>query len=135
MPIMRCVAHPKIGEREVVAALLAHHLIRSEQILLAGRGSAGKGFATTTTTAMGLRLLRPDRKDETHTHGNLAGSVNRSSRSTTPSRASSGWRSTVAAPLMRCLPASPNDYWPWPPDLAQLDHRSHRKRSLTVYDH
>jgi hypothetical protein len=38
-------------------------------------------------------------------------------------------------PTPSCPPASPNDYWAWPPDLAQLDHRSNRKRSLTAYDH
>lgn len=32
----------------------------------------GKEFAA-TTTALGLQLLRPDRKDETYTHGNLGG--------------------------------------------------------------
>ena len=37
MPIMWCLAHPKIGEREVVAALLEHNrsLIRGGQVLLA----------------------------------------------------------------------------------------------------
>jgi DDE family transposase len=72
MPIMWCLAHPKIGEREVVAALLVreHHLIRSGQILLADKGFAGQGFKQ-LTDVMGLRLLRPDRRDETYTHGNL----------------------------------------------------------------
>jgi hypothetical protein len=42
MPIMWCLAHPKIGEREVIAALLTHdhHLIRTGQILLADKGFA-----------------------------------------------------------------------------------------------
>jgi hypothetical protein len=74
MPIMWCLAHPKIGEREVVTALLErdHHLIRSGQVLLADKGFSGKTFAA-TTAAMGLRLLRPDRKDETYRNGNLGG--------------------------------------------------------------
>jgi DDE family transposase len=74
MPIMWCLAHPKIGEREVIAALLAHdhHLIRTGQILLADKGFAGREFKQTTDT-MGLRLLRPDRRDEAYTHGNLGG--------------------------------------------------------------
>jgi hypothetical protein len=44
MPIMWCLANPKIGEREVAAALLQHnhHLIRTGQILLADKGFAGK---------------------------------------------------------------------------------------------
>jgi hypothetical protein len=75
MPIMWCLANPKIGKREVVAALLEHnhHLIRTGQILLADKGFAGTGFKQ-LTDAMGLRLLRPDRKDETYRNGNL-GSV------------------------------------------------------------
>jgi hypothetical protein len=74
MPIMWCLAHPKIGEREVVAALLQrnHHLIRDGQIILADKGFAGAAFKK-LTDAMGLRLLRPDRRDETYTHGNLGG--------------------------------------------------------------
>jgi hypothetical protein len=71
---MWCLANPKIGEREVVAALLAHHhhLIRTGQILLADKGFAGKKFKE-LTDAMGLRLLRPDRTDETYHNGNLGG--------------------------------------------------------------
>jgi hypothetical protein len=42
------------------------HLIRTGQILLADKGFAGKQFKQ-LTDAMGLRLLRPDRKDETET--------------------------------------------------------------------
>lgn len=72
MPIMWCLAHPKIGEREVVEAMLHadHHLIREGQVLLADKGFSGKGFAA-ATAALGLRLLRPDRKDETYKNGSL----------------------------------------------------------------
>jgi hypothetical protein len=71
---MWCLANPKIGEREVVAALLQHnhHLIRTGQILLADKGFSGKEFKRFTDT-MGLRLLRPDRKDETYRNGDLGG--------------------------------------------------------------
>ena len=74
MPIMWCLAHPKIGEREVVGALLQrdHHLIRTGQVLLADKGFSGRQFAA-TTAALGLHLLRPDRKDETYKNGNLGG--------------------------------------------------------------
>ena len=74
MPIMWCLANPKLGEREVVTALLErdHHLIRSGQVLLADKGFSGAQFAA-TTAAMGLQLLRPDRKDETYKNGNLGG--------------------------------------------------------------
>src|SRR5699024_720121 len=74
MPIMWALANPKIGEREVVAALLErnHHLIRTGQILLADKGFSGKAFAH-TTAELGLRLLRPDRRDGTYRTGNLGG--------------------------------------------------------------
>lgn len=74
MPIMWCLAHPKLGEREVVAALLDrdHHLIRDGQVLLADKGFAGREFKA-LTDAMGLHLLRPDRRDETYRNGNLGG--------------------------------------------------------------
>jgi hypothetical protein len=74
MPIMWCLADPKIGEREVLAALLDnnHHLIRNGQVLLADKGFSGAEFAA-LTESMALRLLRPDRKDETYRNGNLGG--------------------------------------------------------------
>ena len=74
MPIMWCLANPKIGEREVLAALLDHnhHLLRKGQILLADKGFAGKEFKQ-LTESMGLELLRPDRKDETYRNGSLGG--------------------------------------------------------------
>lgn len=74
MPIMWCLANPKIGEREVLAALLDHnhHLIRHGQVLVADKGFAGKEFKRLTEQA-GLRLLRPDRKDETYRNGHLGG--------------------------------------------------------------
>lgn len=74
MPHMWCLANPKIGEREVVAALLEHNsnLIRTGQVLLADKGFAGRQFKT-HTDQLGLRLLRPDRKDETYRNGNLGG--------------------------------------------------------------
>jgi hypothetical protein len=116
MPIMWCLANPKIGEREVVAALLArnHHLIRTGQILLADKGFAGKGF-TQLTDAMGLRLLRPDRKDETYRNGNLGGvrqwieSVNQTLKGQLD------LENHGARTLAGCSPASHSACWPWPP--------------------
>jgi hypothetical protein len=74
MPVMWCLANPKIGEREVLAALLEHnhHLLRVGQVLLADKGFAGREFAQ-FTESIGLRLLRPDRRDETYRNGNLGG--------------------------------------------------------------
>jgi hypothetical protein len=74
MPIMWCLANPKIGEREVLAALLDrnHPLIRDGQVLLGDKGFSGKEFKE-LTERMALQLLRPDRKDETYRNGNLGG--------------------------------------------------------------
>jgi len=68
------LATPKLGEREVLAALLEsnQHLLRNGQILVADKGFTGKDFKQLTET-MGLELLRPDRKDETYRNGNLGG--------------------------------------------------------------
>ncbi len=49
-----------------------HHLIRTGQVLLADKGFAGKEFKQ-LADAMGLHLLRPDRKDETYRNGHLGG--------------------------------------------------------------
>lgn len=72
MPIMWALAHPKIGEREVVEAMLQrdHRLIRTGQVMLADKGFSGKDFLA-TTAQLGIRLLRPDRKDETYRNGSL----------------------------------------------------------------
>jgi hypothetical protein len=74
MPIMWCLADPKIGEREVLAALLDnnHHLVRAGQVLLADKGFAGAEFKK-LTESKGLLLLRPDRRDETYRNGDLGG--------------------------------------------------------------
>jgi hypothetical protein len=69
-----CLANPKIGEREVLAALLEHdhHLIRDGQILLPDKGFSGQDFKN-LTEATGLDLRRPDRRNETYRDGNLGG--------------------------------------------------------------
>jgi hypothetical protein len=115
MPVMWCLANPKIGEREVVAALLEHnhHLLRTGQILLADKGFSGAEFKQLTED-MGLTLLRPDRRDETYTNGNLGGmrqwieSVNQTLKGHSTSNA------TVGAPLPGSSLASPSDCSPSP---------------------
>ncbi|WP_371812677.1 hypothetical protein [Saccharopolyspora sp. ASAGF58] len=110
MPVMWCLANPKIGEREVLAALLDHNhpLIRDGQVLLADKGFSGKEFKK-LTEAMALRLLRPDRKDETYRNGNLGGirqwieSANQTLKGD-----NSVSSSTADAPRPACSPASPS---------------------------
>nr|WP_246094946.1 IS982 family transposase [Streptomyces roseicoloratus] len=74
MPVTWCLANPKIGEREVMAALLEHdhHLVRQGQVILADKGFAGKEFETFVSERLGAHLVRPDRKDEPVRHGKIA---------------------------------------------------------------
>lgn len=137
MPIMWCLAHPKIGEREVVAALLDrnHHLIRTGQVLLADKGFSGRDFAALTAD-LGLRLLRPDRKDETYRNGKLGGlrqwieSVNQTLKGQLGleehgGRTTHGVFTRVA---QRLLAMAAGIWHNWATDIPS-------KRSLTAYDH
>ncbi len=74
MPITWCLASPKIGEREVVEALLRrdHHLVRAGQVILADKGFAGRDFERFIAQELRCHLVRPDRKDEKPRHGKLA---------------------------------------------------------------
>jgi len=137
MPIMWALAHPKIGEREVLTAMLEHnhHLIRSGQVLLADKGFSGKAFAQ-TTAELGLRLLRPDRRDETYTNGNLGGvrqwieSVNQTLKGQLSleghgARTPQGLFTRIAQRLLALAAGIWNN---WMTDAAN-------KRSLIAYDH
>lgn len=137
MPIMWCLAHPKIGEREVVAALLEHHhhLIRTGQVLLADKGFAGREFEQ-ATEQLGLRLLRPDRKDETYRNGNLGGvrqwieSVNQTLKGQLDLEQHHGRTLTgVFTRIAQRLLALAAGIWHnWTTDVTN-------KRSLIAYDH
>ncbi|MFH8619981.1 IS982 family transposase [Streptomyces sp. NPDC017979] len=74
MPVTWCLANPKIGEREVMTALLHrdHHLVHAGQVTLADKGFAGKEFEALLTEWFGVHPIRPDRKDEPVRHGRLA---------------------------------------------------------------
>jgi hypothetical protein len=74
MPIIWGLATPKIGEREVVHALLEHdhHLVAAGQVLLGDKNFAGRDFEAALREDLGLHLVRPDRKDEPTRHGTLA---------------------------------------------------------------
>jgi Transposase DDE domain len=74
MPVIWGLAHPGLGEREVVAALLerGHHLVRAGQVILGDKGFAGRDFEDFITTSLGAHLVRPDRKDEPARFGKLA---------------------------------------------------------------
>ena len=72
MPILWALADPKIGEREVLAAMLDVEpglaAARPGLILITDKGFAGRQ-AEADLAACGITLLRPSRKDETARHG------------------------------------------------------------------
>jgi hypothetical protein len=72
MPIIWGLADPKLGEREVLAALLDedHHLIRVGQVILGDKGFSGAGLEA-HVAMLGAVLIRPDRADEPVRFGSL----------------------------------------------------------------
>jgi hypothetical protein len=72
LPVAWCLATPKLGEREVVAALLDHERIRLRPglLVLADKGFAGRDFEQ-LVAGYGAALARPDRADEPHRFGSL----------------------------------------------------------------
>jgi Transposase DDE domain len=72
LPAAWCLATPKLGEREVVAAMLDHERprLRPGLVILADKGFAGRDFEQLVAT-YGASLLRPDRADEPRRHGSL----------------------------------------------------------------
>ena len=74
LPVIWGLANPKLGERDVVTALLSRdgHLVRTGQVLLGDKGFAGAEFETFVHDQLGLHLLRPDRRNEPTRFGKLA---------------------------------------------------------------
>jgi hypothetical protein len=72
LPVAWCLATPKLGEREVVAALLNHERrrLRPGLLILADKGFAGRDFEQ-LVAGYGAALARPDRADEPHRFGSL----------------------------------------------------------------
>lgn len=73
MAVIWGLANPKLGEREVMTALLEadHQLVRDGQVILADKGFAGAEFEQ-VIARLGAHLVRPDRRDEPARHGRLA---------------------------------------------------------------
>jgi Transposase DDE domain len=72
LPVAWGLATPKLGEREVVAAILdrERERLRPGLLILGDKGFAGQQFEQ-LVAAHGARLLRPDRADEPRQHGSL----------------------------------------------------------------
>ena len=126
MPVTWCLANPKIGEREMMTALLerGHHLVHQGQVILADKGFAGKEFEAFVAERLSAHPVRPDRKDEPVRHGKTARvrqwieavidtpqrpAQPRTTRRQNPGRGLRPHRATTPRPRRR--------------HLAQLDHR------------
>jgi hypothetical protein len=103
-----CLATPTIGDGRCWPPCSTTTVTASP---LATSCFAGGEFKR-LTEAMGLRLLRPDRKDGTYRNGGLGGVRSRSIRLSKVSSTSNG---TLDVLRMACSPASRNASWPWLP--------------------
>ena len=137
LPVAWCLATPKLGEREVVAAMLDHerHRLRPGLVIVADKGFAGHDFEQ-LVTAHGAVLLRPDRADEPRRHGSLGRwrqwiestfdtlkdqlSLERHGGRTLPG--------VVVRVGQRLLALAAAIWWNWEIEAAD-------KRSLVAYDH
>jgi hypothetical protein len=137
LPVAWCLASPKLGEREVVAAMLDHEQVRLRpgMLLVGDKGFAGREFAQLVADH-GATLLRPDRADEPRRHGSL-GRIRQWIESTFDTlkgqlgleqhggRTPAGVWVRVA---QRLLALAAGIWWNW--ETGQPD-----KRSLVAYDH
>jgi DDE family transposase len=73
MPILWALANPKLGEREVLAAMLEVEAdVAAEHpgvLLITDKGFSGRGFERVLAEDHRITLLRPSRKDEAARHG------------------------------------------------------------------
>jgi transposase len=68
--VLWCLAHPKLGDREVAQAMLTHAPIRTGLLIIADKGYAGRDFED-FVRRLGATLVRPDRLNERRRHGSL----------------------------------------------------------------
>ena len=121
MPLMWCLAHPKLDERDVTAALLQidHALVTSGQVILADKGFAGPEFDT-FLDQLGVHLVRPARRRTrdrapSRSSSGCCACGSGSKRSSTPSRVNCRSNNTARAARTASTPGSGSACWPWPP--------------------
>lgn len=117
MPVSWCLTNPKLGEREVMTALLErdHHLGRSGQVILADKGFAGRDFEALLTERLGVHLVRPDRKNEPVRHGRPARVRQWIESVFDTLKGQLSWNSTAAEPPPASSPEPANVSSLWPP--------------------
>jgi hypothetical protein len=136
LPVAWCLATPKLGEREAVAALLDHerHRLRPGLVILADKGFAGREFEQ-LVAGYGARLLRPDRRDEPSGGGRWATSGSGLRAPSAPSRANCRWSTMAGAPWLGWGSRRPAAARSGRRHLVELGDRRPDKRSLVTYDH
>ena len=116
LPVAWCLASPKRGEREVVAALLDHerHRLRPGWSSWPTRGSPGRSSSSWSPAmvpswcVLTVLMSHPGM-------GRWATSGSGSRAPSTPSRANSRWSNMAVAPWPAWGFASRSDCSPWPP--------------------
>jgi hypothetical protein len=118
MPITWCLATPKLGEREVAAALLEdaarQHALAAGTIILGDKGFAGRRFHR-YVGELGAHLVRPDRKGEPRRFGSLGGMRQWIESVIDTLKDQLGLERHGGRILGGCSSASPSGCSPWPP--------------------
>jgi hypothetical protein len=109
------LGHPKLGEREVVAAMLDHERarLRPGLVILGDKGFAGRAFEQ-LVAGYGARLLGPDRTDEPRRHGSLGRFRQWIESTFTTLKDQLGLERHGGRTLAGVLSASRSGCWPWP---------------------
>jgi hypothetical protein len=114
LPVAWCLASPKLGEREVVRALLDHERARLRPGLVIWATRALPVVASTSSSpTMAPGCCVPTAPMSPAGWGRWAGSGSGSRAPSRPSKASSGWNATAAAPWPGSGSGSGSDCWPW----------------------
>ncbi len=106
---------PKLGEREVVAAMLDHERarLRPGLVILGDRGLPGRS-SSNWSPSMGPGCYVPTVLMSPAGTARWAGGGRGSRAPLTPSKTSSGWNATAAAPWPGSMSGPPSGCSPWP---------------------
>ena len=115
LPTAWCLASPKLGEREVVAALLDHERarLRPGLCILADKASPARR-SSSWSPLTGRSCCVPTAPTNPAGTAHWAAGASGSRAPSTPSRTSSAWNATAAAPWVEWLSESGNACSPWP---------------------
>jgi hypothetical protein len=112
LPVAWCLATPKLGEREVVAAMLDHE--RARLIIVADKGFAGR-TSSSWSAAMAPGCCGLTGPMSRTGMGRWVAGVSGSRAPSTPSKTSLGWNATGDEPWPVSMPGSPSACSRWPP--------------------